>query len=263
MIGLIAGNGNFPLIFTRQAKKRGEKVIAIALFDETDKTIESIADKTYWINVGQLSKLIEILKKEKIEKCIMAGQVKHTKLFSVKPDLKALALLAKLKSKTADSLLSAVCSELEREGIKFIPSNTYLSDFIPKAGLLTKRKPDKTQKEDIEFGYKIAREVAHSDIGQTICVKDKSIVAVEAMEGTDECIRRAGEITKDFVVIKAARPNQDMRFDIPIVGLKTIETLKNAKSSVMAVESDKTLILEMDEVIKFANENEICILAIK
>jgi len=262
MLGLIAGNGNFPLIFTKQAKKNGEIVIAIALFDETDKTIEQIADKTYWINVGQLSKLIEILKKENIKKCIMAGQVKHTKLFSVKPDLKALALLTKLKSKTADSILSAVCDELKKDGIEFIPSNTYLSEFIPKKAVLTKLKPDKNQKENIEFGFEIARKIAQADVGQTICIKDKSIVAVEAMEGTDECIRRAGKITNNFIVIKVARPKQDMRFDIPIIGIKTIETLKEAGASVLAVESEKTLILEIDTVINFANENNICIIAL-
>ncbi|OGS43821.1 MAG: hypothetical protein A2539_06095 [Elusimicrobia bacterium RIFOXYD2_FULL_34_15] len=262
MLGLIAGNGNFPLIFAKQAKKTGESVIAIALHDETDKAIEQIADKTYWINVGQFSKLIEILKKENIIKCVMAGQVKHTKLFSVKPDLKALALLTKLKSKTADSILSAVCDELKKYGIEFIPSNTYLTDFIPKKGNLTKRHPDKNQKEDIEFGLETAKKIAQVDAGQTVCVKDQSIVAVEAMEGTDECIKRAGIITSDFVVAKVARPKQDMRFDIPIIGIKTVETIKEAGASVLAVESGKTLILEIDKVINFANENNICIVAL-
>ncbi|MFH0948364.1 MAG: UDP-2,3-diacylglucosamine diphosphatase LpxI [Elusimicrobiota bacterium] len=262
MLGLIAGNGSFPLIFTKQAKKKGEKVVAIALYDETSKEIENTADKTYWINVGQLSKLIEILKKENIKKCVMAGQVKHTKLFSVKPDFRAISLLAKLKSKTADSILSAVCDELKKEGIDFLPSNMYLSDFLAKKGTLTKIKQDKSQKEDIEFGYGIAKEIAKLDIGQTVCVKDKSIVAVEAMEGTDECIKRAGKITDNFVVVKVARPKQDMRFDIPVIGLKTIETLKESKVSVLAVEADKTLVLEIDEVVRSADEYKICMVAV-
>lgn len=262
MLGLIAGNGNFPLIFIKQAKKKGEKVVAIAIYDETDKSIENTADKTYWINVGQLSKLIEILKKENLHKCVMAGQIKHTKLFSVKPDLKAISLLAKLKSKTADSILSAVCNELKKEGIEFLPSNTYLSDFIAKKGILTKIKYAKSQKEDIEFGYRIAKEIAGLDIGQTICVKDKSIIAVEAMEGTDECILRAGKITQNFVVVKVARPKQNMRFDIPVIGLRTVEILKETNASVLALESEKTLILEIDEVIKKADENKICIVGI-
>ncbi|MFH1541243.1 MAG: UDP-2,3-diacylglucosamine diphosphatase LpxI [Elusimicrobiota bacterium] len=262
MLGLIAGNGNFPLIFIKQAKKKDEKIVVVALYDETDKSIETLADKTYWINVGQLSKLIEILKKENITKCVMAGQVKHAKLFSVKPDFKAISLLAKLKSKTADSLLSAVCDELKKEGIEFLPSNTYLSDFLAKKGILTKIKPDKSQREDIDFGYKIAKEIAKLDIGQTVCIKDKSIVAVEAMEGTDECIKRASKITSNFVVVKVARPKQDMRFDIPIIGLKTIETLRESKVSVLAVESDKTLILEIDEVIKKSDEYKICIVGV-
>jgi len=262
MIGLIAGNGSFPLIFTKQAKKSGENITAIALFDETDKSIEQIADKTYWINVGQLSKLIDILKKEDVKKCVMAGQVKHTKLFSVKPDLRAVALLAKLKSKTADSILSAVCEEFKKEGIDFIPSNTYLSRFIPRPGVLTKIKPDKTQKSDIKFGYDLAKNVAGLDIGQTVCVKDKSIVAVEAMEGTDRCIMRAGEITRNFIVVKVARPRQDMRFDIPIVGMKTVETLKDAGAAVLAVEAGKTLLLEIEDVIKSADENGICVVAV-
>ena len=262
MLGLIAGNGKFPLVFIKQAKKKGEKIVAIALHDETDKSIESLADKTYWINVGQLSKLAEILKKENIKRCVMAGQVKHTKLFSVKPDLKAIALLAKLKSKTADSILSAVCDELKKDGVDFLPSDIYLTEFIAKKGNLTKIKPDKEQNEDIGFGFKIAKEIAKLDIGQTVCVKDKSIIAVEAMEGTDECIKRAGKITDNFIVVKVARPNQNMRFDIPVIGLKTVETLKESKVSVLAVESGKTLILEIDEVLKKADENKICIVGI-
>lgn len=262
MLGLIAGNGNFPLIFTKQAKKKGEKIVAVALYDETDKSIETLADKTYWINVGQLSKLIDILKKENIQKCVMAGQVKHTKLFSVKPDLKAIALLAKLKSKTADSILSAVCGELLKHGIEFLPSNIYLSDFIVKKGNITKIKPAKEQTGDIEFGYKIAKEIAGLDIGQTVCVKDKSIIAAEAMEGTDECIRRAGKITGNFTVVKVARPKQDMRFDIPVIGLKTVETLKESNAAVLAVEAGKTLVMEPAEIIKKAEEYKICITGI-
>ncbi|MEW6558061.1 MAG: UDP-2,3-diacylglucosamine diphosphatase LpxI [Elusimicrobiota bacterium] len=262
MIGLVAGNGSFPLVFIKQAKKRGEKVVAIALYDETDKSIETLADKTYWINVGQFSKLIETFKKENIKKCVMAGQVKHTKLFSVKPDLKALSLLTKLKSKTADSILSAVCDELKKEGIEFLSSAIYLSDSIAKKEILTKIKPDKSQKEDIEFGYKIAKEIAQLDIGQTVCVKDKSIVAVEAMEGTDECIKRSGKITDTFTVVKVARPKQDMRFDIPVIGLRTVETLKEANALVLAIESEKTLILEKENAIKFADNNKICLVGI-
>lgn len=262
MLGLIAGNGSFPLIFIKEAKKTGEKVLAIALHDETDKTIETLADKTYWLNVGQLSELIKILKKEGIKKCVMAGQVKHTKLFSIKPDLKAITLLAKLKSKTADSILSAVCGELKKEGIDFIPSNTCLSNFIPKKGVLTKKKPDKAQQQDIEFGFGIAKENTRLDVGQTVCIRDKSVVAVEAMEGTDECIKRAGKITTDFTVVKVARPKQDMRFDIPVIGMKTIEILKEAGASVLAVEAEKTLILELEDVVKSADENGICIVAV-
>jgi DUF1009 family protein len=192
----------------------------------------------------------------------MAGQVKHTKLFSVKPDFKAIALLARLKSKTADSILSAVCDEFKKDGIEFLPSDIYLSDFIAKKGNLTKIKPTKEQNEDIGFGAKIAKEIAKLDIGQTVCIKDKSIIAVEAMEGTDECIKRAGKITDKFTVVKVARPNQNMRFDIPVIGLKTVETLKESKVSVLAVESGKTLILEIDEVLKKADENKICIVGI-
>ena len=265
MLGLIAGNGNFPLIFTKQAKKKGEKVVAVALFDETDKSIENIADKTYWIKVGQLSRLIEILKKENVTKCVMAGQVKHTKLFSVKPDFRAISLLAKLKSKTADSILSAVCDELKKEEIEFLSSATYLSDFIAKKGILTKTKSDKSQKENIEFGYGIAKEIAKLDIGQTVCVKDKSIVAVEAMEGTDECIKRAGEILKKLgkghpmTVVKVARPNQDMRFDLPVAGASTLRIMAGAGATTLVLEAGKTLILGMDEFFSAAKETGITV----
>ena len=262
MIGLIAGNGSFPLIFIEQAKKSGESVTAVALHGETDKAIERLADKTYWISVGQLAKLIDILKKENIKKCVMAGQVKHVKLFSVKPDLKAVKLLAMLKTKTAETILSAVCDELKKEGIEFIPSNTYLSAFMPARGPLTKIKPDKGQSADISFGFDIARSVAGLDIGQTVCVKDGAIVAVEAMEGTDACIKRAGGITRGFTAVKVARPKQDMRFDIPVVGIKTIETLKESGASVLAVESGKTLLLEMEDVIAFADSAGLCLVAV-
>ena len=261
-LGLIAGNGDFPLLFIKQAKKAGVNITVVALYDETEKSVEQIADKTYWAHVGQLSKIIDLFKREHISQCAMVGQVKHTKLFSVKPDLRAVMLLTRLKNKTADSILSAVCEEFKKEGIEFVPSNSYLSEFIPGKGVITKKSPDKNQIKDIEFGYELAKKISGLDIGQTVCVKSGSIVAVEAMEGTDRCILRAGEITKDFVVVKVARPNQDMRFDIPVVGIRTIETVKRACASVIAVESGKTLFLDMEEVISAADKNKIIITAV-
>ena len=264
-IGLIAGNGKFPLIFAQEAKKAGAKVVALAIKEETSPKLKNLVDRIHWVNVGQLGDLIEICKKEGITRAVMAGQVRHSRLFTqVKFDPRAMALLAGVKDKKANSLLGAVADELSREGIELIDSATYLSHLLPSPGILTRRKP--TQKEwlDIEFGHKMAKEIAGLDIGQTVVVKDQSVLAVEGMDGTDFTIKRGGRLGRgDVVVVKVSKPQQDRRFDLPIIGERTVEVLKQAKAKVLAFSARSTILLDRKKVVKSANQNGISLVAIK
>jgi DUF1009 family protein len=254
-LGLIVGNGSFPILLAQEAKKRGDKIIAVALKEEADPAIEKYADELAWLSIGQLGKTIAFFKDHAITQAVMAGQVKHTQLFrNIIPDLRAAKLLAKVLNKKAESLLSMVIQEFESEGIHFLPSTTYLEHWLCSVGVLTKRSLSSSEQEDIAFGLPLARTISAQDIGQTIVVKDKTVVAVEAMEGTDACIRRAGEIAgPGCVVIKVARPKQDLRFDVPVVGPKTLQALKDAGTKVLALEAGKTLLLDKDAFIKEAN----------
>lgn len=264
-IGLIAGNGKFPLIFAQEAKRVGAEVVALAIKKETSPSLENLVDRIHWVNVGQLGDLIEICKKEGITRAVMAGQVRHTRLFSqVRLDARAMALLAGVKDKKANSLLGAVADELLREGIELIDSATYLSHLLPSPGILTRRKPTQKEWRDIEFGHKMAKEIAGLDIGQTVVVKDQAVLAVEGMEGTDRAIKRGGKLGKgDVVVVKVSKPQQDRRFDLPIVGERTVEVLKQAKAKVLAFSARNTILLNREKVVKSANQNGISLVAIK
>lgn len=264
-IGLIAGNGRFPLIFAQEAKKAGAEVVALAIKKETSPSLENLVDRVHWVDVGQLGDLIEICKKEGITRAVMAGQVRHTRLFSqVKLDARAMALLAGVKDKKANSLLGAVADELSREGIELIDSSAYLSHLLPSPGILTRRKPTQKEWQDIEFGHKMAKEIAGLDIGQTVVVKDQAVLAVEGMEGTDLTIKRGGKLGKgDVIVVKVSKPQQDRRFDLPIVGERTVEVLKEAKAKVLAFSARSTILLDREKVVKKANQNGISLVAIK
>lgn len=258
-LGLIAGNGQFPLLLAREAKRRGDTLYAVALKEEADPAIESLADKVAWLSIGQLGKTISFLKDNQVQQAVMAGQVKHTQLFkNIMPDWRAAKLLAKVINKKAEAILSTVIEEFASEGIEFLSSTLYLESWLCPAGTLTAAKPSASEQDDIAFGQGLAREIARLDIGQTIVVKDKSVVAVEGMEGTDACIRRAGDIAgPGCVVVKVARPKQDLRFDIPVVGSRTLETLRAAGVRVLAMEAGKTLLLEKDTLIKDANASQL------
>ena len=260
-IGLIAGNGSFPLLLAQEAKRRGDKVIAVALKEEADPSIDKHVSEVAWLSIGQLGKVIDFLKGHHVTHAVMAGQVKHTQLFrNIIPDLRAAKLLAKVLNKKAESVLSIVIQEFESEGIHFLPSTTYLEHWLCGSGLLTKRRLSSSEEADIAFGVPLARTIAGQDIGQTIVVKDKTVVAVEAMEGTDACIRRAGDIAgPGCVVIKVARPRQDVRFDIPVIGPKTLDSLKAAGAQVLALEAGKTLLLDKDNLLKEANAAQLSI----
>lgn len=264
-IGLIAGNGTFPLLLAEQARKHGARVITVALKEEADPKIAEVTDQITWLSLGQLGKTIDYFKESGVTQAVMAGQVKHTQLFrDIVPDWRVTKLLARLANKKAVSLLSAVTEEFEREGIRFLSSITYLDHWLAKEGLLTKRKLTKEEQADIAFGLPLARAMADLDIGQTIVVKDGTVVAVEAMEGTDACIRRAGEIAgPGTVVIKVARPRQDLRFDIPVVGSRTIKSLQDAGCRVMAIEAGKTLLLDMDNLLKEADAAQLSITGLR
>ncbi len=264
-IGLIAGNGKFPLIFAQDAKRVGAEVVALAIKKETSPSLENLVDRIHWVNVGQLGDLIEICKKEGITRAVMAGQVRHTRLFGqLKLDARAMALLAGVKDKKANSLLGAVADELLREGIELIDSATYLSHLLPSPGILTRRKPTQKEWRDIEFGHKMAKEIAGLDIGQTVVVKDQAVLAVEGMDGTDSTIKRGGKLGRgDVVVVKVSKPQQDRRFDLPIVGERTVEVLKQAKAKVLAFSARSTILLDREKVVKNANQNGISLVAVK
>jgi len=264
-IGLIAGNGRFPIIFAEAAKKKAVEIVAIGIKEETSKDIEKFVDKIYWLGVGELENLLKILKEEKIRSIVMAGQVKHKILFdkNIKIDPKMQFLLTSLCDKKTDSIIGAVAKLLEHRGIKVLSSITFLSDYLPQRGFLTKIAPDERVLKDIEFGRHIAKALSGADIGQSVIIKDKVVLAVESIEGTDEAIRRAAQYGKEgIVVIKVSKPRQDMRFDVPVIGPDTIKLLKEVKASCIAIEAKKTLIIDKEEVIRLANEGGIAIVAI-
>lgn len=264
-LGLIAGNGQYPLIFARTAKELGWEIVAVAIKQETEPGLKDMVDKFWWVEVGELAKLINIFKKEQVKRAVMAGQVKHIRLFDfLKLDFKAISLLKKIKDKKADTILKAVAEELAKAGIQLEDSTIFLKKFMPGEGILTKIEPTAEQWEDIKFGYKIAKQIAGLDIGQTVIVKDLAVLAIEAMEGTDETIKRGGTLgKKDSIVVKVSKPAQDFRFDIPIIGEKTIEALIQAKIKILAFSAGETLFLNLDKVITRANENEICLVGVR
>ncbi len=264
-IGLIAGNGSFPILFADHARRQGEQIVAVALKEEASQDLENHVDTITWLSLGQLGKTLEFFKQNGVTRAVMAGQVKHTQLFrDIVPDLRVVKLLARVANKKAESLLSAVTQEFELEGIQFLSSATYLEHWLCPEGPITKRKPNSTENADIQFGWPLARAIANQDIGQTLVVKNKTVVAVEGMEGTDACIRRAGEIAgPGCVVIKVARPRQDLRFDIPVIGLRTIDSLRHAGAKAIALEAGRTLLLEKEVLVKEADSAHLAITGLR
>ena len=262
-LGLIAGNGKFPFMVLEGARQSGVQVAVAAIREETDPEIERLADRCTWIGIGQLGRMIRFFKDEGVEKAIMAGQVKHVQIFSrAVPDVRMLKVLLKLPRRNTDSLIGAIATELQSEGIELIDSTYFLQDYLPKTGSLTKRQPDNREREDVEYGLEIAHEIARLDLGQTIVIRAKACVAIEAMEGTDATIRRAGTLARGrLTVVKIAKPDQDMRFDVPVVGVPTIEAMIAAGATCLCITAGKTLMFDRDEMIRLANENKIAIVA--
>ncbi len=256
--GLIAGNGRFPFLVLEGAKASGAEMVVAAIKGETAPEIENFAARVEWIGVGQLGRLIRFFKQEQVTHAIMAGQVKHHQIFRLNalPDLRMVRMLARLSTKNTNSLIGAVADELAREGITVVDSTIFLKDYLASEGVMTRRAPTKEERSDIDYGLEVAREIARLDLGQTIAVKDGAVIAVEAMEGTDAVIMRAGEITRGrpFVVVKTAKPDQDMRFDVPVIGVPTIESMKRAGATALHVTAGKTLLFDKDEMLALADK---------
>jgi DUF1009 family protein len=275
-VGLIAGNGKFPLLVLDAARSNGMQVVVAAIKEETSPEIERHgAAAVYWLSLGELSKLIETFKSEGITRAIMAGQVKHKQIFSsIKPDWRLAKLLLSLTTRNTDSLIGAVGKVLTDEGITLISSTSLLEPMLASEGALTQRGPNDSEQTNITYGRAVAHHLARFDIGQTVVIAEAACVAVEAMEGTDAAILRAGEIMRSpslgqepstlsrvLTVVKVAKPNQDMRFDVPVVGLHTIETMKQAGASCLALDAGRCLVLDKEAVLAAANEAGICIVA--
>ena len=264
-IGLIAGNGSFPLAFARAAKQKGLHVVAVAHEGETLPELEHCVDSITWIKVGQLGKLIKVFKDHDVHDVLMAGGIKKTRLFDGGlPDLRGIALLARMIHKKDDSLLRAVATELESEGITVRESTLYLDNLLATPGVLTKRKPSKEENLDIAFGWHMAKEIGKLDIGQTLVVKDQAVLAVEAIEGTDDAIKRGGLLCgSGAVVVKVCKPHQDLRFDLPAIGPQTIASMSQVKATCLAIEAGKTIILERETLIQEADCAGITIIAMQ
>jgi UDP-2,3-diacylglucosamine hydrolase len=262
--GLIAGNGKFPFLVLEAARSQGIGMVVAAIKEETFPEINTRAEVVHWLSLGQLGKLIRIFKSEGVTHVIMAGQVKHKQIFSsIRPDLTMLKLLTNLRSRNTDALIGGVARILGDEGISLVDSTLFLKPLLPEPGVLTKRAPDPHEAKDIAYGRKIAREIARLDLGQTLVVRAQACVAIEAMEGTDAVIQRAAGLTggQRITVVKVSKPNQDMRFDVPVVGLPTLELMASVNASALAIDARKTLLIDRQLLLEYANLHSISVVA--
>jgi hypothetical protein len=264
--GLIAGNGRFPFLILEAARSQGIDMVVAAIREETFPEIEQEASRVHWLSLGQLGKLIKTFKSEGVNRAVMAGQVRHKQIFSgILPDLKMMKLLGSLATKSTDSLIGAVAKVLEEEGIHLVDSIQFLSPLVPEAGTLTQRKPAPDEQNDIDYGYRIARELGRLDLGQSVVVSDGACVALEAMEGTDATVQRAASLAngRPLTLVKLAKPNQDLRFDVPVVGPGTLAAMMSANATVLAIEAGKTLMIDREELVRVADEHGMVIVAVE
>lgn len=263
-IGIIAGGGQFPLLFIEAARKAGRKVLVVAHKGETDERVADAADGVLWVKLGQLGKFISWFHKEGVGETVFLGTITKTQIFrDIMPDLKALSLWNKIDSKQDDAILRAIARVIEDEGISVLESTLYLRHLLFPQGVLTRKKPSKKQRRDIEFGWQHAREIGRLDIGQCVVVRDCTVVAVEAIEGTDAAIQRGGSLAREkAVVVKVKKPGQDFRFDLPATGTKTVESLRSVKGAVLAVEAGQALLFDRDEMIRVANAAGIVVVGV-
>ena len=254
---LIAGNGQFPLLVLESALKQGADMVVLAIREETWPEIEKLGARVHWVSLGELQKALGLLKQEAVRKVVLAGQVKHAQIFSdIPPDPVLKQLLALMPQKNTDQLIGAIARALEAVGVEVVDSTTFVRALLAEPGLLTARAPDAEEAADIEYGRGIAREIARLDLGQTVVVSQRACVAIEAMEGTDEAIERAGRMVngRRLVVVKVAKPQQDMRFDVPVIGLPTLEVMRKANATALSLEARRTLVFDREEFVRRANE---------
>lgn len=263
-LGIIAGNGVYPLAMAKAARAAGvERIVVTAFHNETDPALASLVDEMEWMRVGQLGRMIGYFKKAGITAVVMSGQIHPKNLFDLRPDIKALLVLGRLKTRNAESIFGAIGDELAKAGIQLLDATTFMDDYLAQPGLIAGPKLDKRLEEDVRFGFQIAKEVSRLDIGQTVVVKNGTVLAVEAFEGTNVAIKRGGELgRKDATVVKVSKPNQDFRFDVPVVGPITLETARDAKIRVIAVEARRTLLLEKDKIQELASKSGISLYAV-
>jgi DUF1009 family protein len=265
-IGLIAGNRSLPLEFARLARAAGVKRIVVAAAEgETDPVLAQLVDDIVWLKVGQLGKLISVFTDRKIRQCVMLGQIAPKNLFDLRPDFRAMGVLLRLKEKNAHTIFGAIADELKKDGVDLIEATPWLAPLMPQTGFQIGPKLTPTQQEDVEFGFKLAKEVSRLEIGQLVIVKNGAVLAVEGFEGTDKCLARGGELAgKDggAVAVKVAKSNHDMRFDVPCLGAQTLETCVTARIAVLAIESGKSLLLEREACEELARKNRISVTAV-
>lgn len=262
-IGIIAGNRSLPLEFARQARLQGlKRIVAVAFEGETDPALAELVDEIEWVKVGQLSRMIRVFTDRGVKQCVMAGQIAPKHLYEVRPDLRALAVLFRLKEKNAHTVFGAVAEELRKDGVELIDATPWLKPIMPGAGFRLGRSLSEPERQDVEFGYRIAKEISRLEIGQTVVVKEGTVLAVEGFEGTDRCLARGGELagkSGGAVAVKVAKEQHDLRFDIPCVGPKTLETCCASGVSVFAFEAGKSLVLEQQACERLAVKNKLCL----
>jgi UDP-2,3-diacylglucosamine hydrolase len=262
--GLIAGNGRFPFLVLEGARSQGIDMAVIAIKEEASADLAQSAKRLHWVSLGELSKAIDLLHKEGVTQAVMAGQVKHNKIFSsIRPDWKLAKLLFSLPRKNTDALIGGVARVLHDEGIHLVDSTLFLKPLLPEPGVLTRRAPNEHEAADIAYGHSIARKIAALDIGQTVVISNQACIAVEAMEGTDETISRAARLVngKPLVVVKVSKPSQDMRFDVPVVGLPTVAQMRSSGATALAVDAGRTLLFDRENLVAQANAAGIAIQA--
>jgi DUF1009 family protein len=263
ILGIIAGNGVYPRLLADAARNAGVKnIVAVAFTDETDPGLKQHVDLIEWIRVGQLSRLLKFFRDQNIHHAIMAGQIAPGNLFDLRPDWKALLLLRKLKQRNAESIFAAIADELAKVDIDLLSATTFLEALLAPSGLIAGPKLSRREEEDVALGWKIAKEIARLDIGQTVIVKNGTVLAVEAFEGTNDAIKRGGALARrGAIMVKVAKPNQDMRFDVPVIGVETMRIAAEGKLRVVAIEAGKTLLIEKDAIVDLANRSNISIVA--
>ncbi len=264
-LGIIAGGGQFPLLVAESARQQGRRVVVIAHQGESRPELEATADLCLWVRLGQLGKIIKFFQQQGVTETVLAGTITKTRIFrDVWPDSKALALWRKIDARQDDAILRAIAGLLEEEGIKVVPSTLYLADLLFPKGVLSRKKPSAEQTEDIRFGWQIAKAIGKLDIGQCVVVRDRAVLAVEAIEGTDATIRRGGQLGREkAVVVKVSKPGQDFRFDLPAIGLATIETMREVKAAVLAVEAGQALLFDREAMLAAADRAGLVVVGVE